>query len=206
VNGIDRDGLRALLQLIDALPPCTDPTCPVHGEQAEVHTLYVADAARARWLVVRSGPKAALVEAARDSDRGSYGRGKLPPRWVVLPGKPAPGESWAIFYEDGERWVRASLDVLYPGRDIAEHFARESDKSFTRLGMSAPTWRAERIDERLADPRDEKIASLEARVATLVQSEARAVAGEKEARDALARAGETIAELTARYAAPKVEA
>lgn len=56
------------------------------------------------------------------------------------------------------------------------------------------------------DPIGSDVDALKQRIATLVQSEARAVAGEKEARDALARAGETIAELTARYAAPKVEA
>lgn len=56
------------------------------------------------------------------------------------------------------------------------------------------------------DPLGDDVAALKARVTTLTESEARAVAGEKEARDALTRAGETIAELTARYAAPKVEA
>lgn len=119
----------------------------------------------------------------------------------VTPEPKAELEQWGIFIDHGDgNGFYEDKGPRLPTKEDAEARARFTESSCRLFGVPVPKWEVRRV---LAPAQE--IAMLRARVATLVQSEARAVAGEKAASDALARARETIAELAKRYAA-KLEA
>lgn len=115
-------------------------------------------------------------------------------------------ERWSIFIDfgDGQGFRDDGGDIL-PSREEAEASAKRTESLAELIGLPIPKWEARRIVGLVTE--GDSVEALRARVSTLVQTEARAVAGEKAAREALAQATATVQELTDRYASStKVEA
>ena len=197
---------KAMKEVTDHLAVC--PTCRAEIAETRIVELDVKPAVPAAVLDLK-----ARIE-------GLLGAGSVRILSIDDLPKPAPAppkpEQWGIFIDtnDGQGMLEDKGSRVAT-KDAAERQGRMTEQLARVLGLPVPRWEARRVDIATPGPEDvkvdvpamlDKIASLEARASTLVESEARAVAGEKAAREALEAATAKIAELTACYAARREDA